>query len=130
MEKAVKEKYKLRKAYALTMPLSRDKILNCNGRTEFASTEWENAILMENPNGRVAQWQSSGLLSHWLQVRSLPRSCRKANALLTAEWVKTHSAFILSRFDIQNLWLPVGEMESCPNRLVPNLYFLFNRIGF
>jgi hypothetical protein len=25
-------------------------------------------------NGRVAQWQSSGLLSHWLQVRVLPRS--------------------------------------------------------
>jgi hypothetical protein len=25
-------------------------------------------------NGRVAQWQSSGLLSHWLKVRVLPRS--------------------------------------------------------
>ena len=24
--------------------------------------------------GRVAQWQSSGLLSHWLKVRVLPRS--------------------------------------------------------
>ena len=26
------------------------------------------------PAGRVAQWQSSGLLSHWLKVRVLPRS--------------------------------------------------------
>jgi hypothetical protein len=26
------------------------------------------------PRGRVAQWQSSGLLSHWLKVRVLPRS--------------------------------------------------------
>src|SRR5512146_532983 len=26
------------------------------------------------PSGRVAQWQSSGLLSHWLRVRISPRS--------------------------------------------------------
>jgi hypothetical protein len=29
--------------------------------------------------GRVAQWQSSGLLSHWLKVRVLPRSPDQTN---------------------------------------------------
>ena len=31
-------------------------------------------MLFACKHGRVAQWQSSGLLSHWLKVRVLPRS--------------------------------------------------------
>ena len=33
--------------------------------------------------GRVAQWQSSGLLSHWLRVRASPRSL----GLLIRDWL-------------------------------------------
>jgi hypothetical protein len=62
------------------------------------------------PRGRVAQWQSSGLLSHWLKVRVLPRSFYILSHWLKVRWFAEPS--LPRSFYILSHWLKVRRFAE------------------